>query len=449
MKTIFILITNGILVRNILYTDIFKKLQEKNLHIVVFMSKKLIELYGKELNYPNVIFEEIREKKYSILRNLFSFFISSLITSKTAYLFARYGKPQGKKRSIFYFCLWYFWSHVFGRIILFKKLFRKIEDTFFVDNFYGDLFNKYNPDLVFSASILQPVDMAFIKEAKRRKIKTVGMPKSWDTLDKFFLRTIPDKFIVQSRDTREILNIEQCVPQENIFIGGFPQFDIYSKKDILDNREEFLKSLNLDPLRKVIFFGSGGFFGLSDDLVAEFLSKLVNSNELILPCSLIIRPHFLKRDINTVRFDAFKNYDNVFVDNRYRNSEDVYKYDNMFYLANLLNSSDITINSASTLTLDAACLDKPIICVALKNAPKKEFLPKTSFYKRVIATGEVRIITSMEELKNNINKYLSDPFLEKEEREILRQRMCHKIDGKSGERIANFLLNELNNANTY
>lgn len=451
MKTIFVLISNNILIRNILYTDIFRILRKRNFRIVVVISENWIEQCEKEFNYPNVIFEKYKNNNYGLVRKIFSFLIFSLITGDTAYLTARYGKPYGK-RSVFYFIMWYLWSHSFGKINFIKKIFRFLEFYCFPDKLYGHFFDKYKPDLVFSTSILHPVDTAFVKEARRRKIKAIGMPKSWDTLDKYFLRVLPDKLIVQNNSIKKILTKEQDVFGGNIDVCGFSQFDIYTRSNIPTSREEFLTKLKLDPKRRVIFFGSGGCYGPNDDIIAEALSEFVNSHEIIYPSSLIIRAHLLKRKTNIGRFNKFENCPNVFIDDyvEKHSNYDVFKKEGMRHLSELLYYSDVTINPASTLTLDAACLNKPVICVAFKNAPKKEYYHNTSYYKRVIATGGVRIANSSEELKELINQYLSKPFLDAGGREKLRNEMCYRVDGQSGERIANFLTNEIkNNANTY
>ena len=69
---------------------------------------------------------------------------------------------------------------------------------------------------------------------------------------------------------------------------------------------------------------------------------------------------------------------------------------------------------------------------------------KTEHYKKAVATGGIKLVGSGEELIEWINKYLENPSLDKEGRKRLVWEQCPFKDGKSGERIANFILNQMN-----
>jgi hypothetical protein len=49
----------------------------------------------------------------------------------------------------------------------------------------------------------------------------------------------------------------------------------------------------------------------------------------------------------------------------------------------------------------------------------------------------------VEELTDYINSYLRDPELDGIGRRKIREEQCWKLDGKSGERIANYILKYL------
>lgn len=452
-KTIFIVASQGIIVRNILRTDVLKILQEHNLRIVVFLPNDPPEYYKKEFDYPNLIFEKISKVKRNFFREkFFKHLIQNLVCNETNYLMARYGTPR-KKRGLKHFLFWLIWSKPFGNSILMKRFFRFLEIKLFpIEDYAASFFDYYKPALVFAGSVAGNIDMGMVRAAKQRGIKTIAMPKSWDTLDKFLFQTKPDKFIIQNNELKELAVKAQDVSPESIYISGFPQFDIYKDKSIIISRNEFLGSLNLDLSKKVIFFGSGGRWGPCDEDIADILCKFINSNEAALPSSLIIRAHFA--DIKAKRFDKFKTYPNVYVDDKHQRTMIFHELgdpsrEDMAHLANLLYNSDVTINAASTLSLDAACYDKPIVCIAFDGYQDKKAKTinsieyKTSYYQRIVKTKGIRVAKSAKELKEQINQYLLNPQLDAEGRGLIRNRSCYKLDGQSGKRIAHFLLKEM------
>ena len=74
MKTIFITIFQGVEAKNILRTDIYKKLlEDKELRIVFFVgSLERAQYYQKEFTHPNVIYEPITKSRTNWLEPIFS-----------------------------------------------------------------------------------------------------------------------------------------------------------------------------------------------------------------------------------------------------------------------------------------------------------------------------------------------------------------------------------------
>ncbi|NQU83657.1 MAG: CDP-glycerol glycerophosphotransferase family protein [Parcubacteria group bacterium] len=452
-KTIFIVISQGVPARNILRTEALKILQkQENLKIVIFLPSDPPDYWKEEFNFPNIIFEKLEDKPFGLFRRkIFDPLLRSLLHTESAFINLKFGTRK-RVASPQYMIFWLLWSRLFGDSKLMKKLFRYLEMHLYPDRYYIDTFNKYNPNLVFSTSILAKVEIPMLKEAKRRDIKTVAMPKSWDTFDKQFFRVKIDKLLVYNEGLKEMAVHGQNIERENITVVGFPQFDIYSDKSILKPREEFLKSLGLDPKRKVVFFGSGGLFGPSflDEEFATEISRFLNSNGVFEDTSLIIRLHF--GEYNSKRFDKFKSLPNVYIDNTHQRNAifgelgDPSRED-MVWLANLLYHSNVTINPGSTLSLDAACYGKPIICTGF-GCKTLENCINIAYYKRVLDTGGVRLVKNYNELKQSINEYLRDPSVDAKERAVLRKTVCANPDGKSGCRVAQFLLKEMGYKNS-
>jgi CDP-glycerol glycerophosphotransferase (TagB/SpsB family) len=106
------------------------------------------------------------------------------------------------------------------------------------------------------------------------------------------------------------------------------------------------------------------------------------------------------------------------------------------------------ISSYSTLSLDAAAFDKPVINVAFDGTPKPyaESVARwetVTYFAAVLQSGAVRDVHSKEELRAAINAYFAHPELEAKERAELRSYFCFAIDGKSGKRFAAVIEREL------
>ena len=72
------------------------------------------------------------------------------------------------------------------------------------------------------------------------------------------------------------------------------------------------------------------------------------------------------------------------------------------------------------------------------------FCYKSDYYEEIVNIGASKIARSESELCEYINRYLKDPSHEAQERAVLRERLCYKVDGKSGERFVDFLIREIN-----
>ena len=66
--------------------------------------------------------------------------------------------------------------------------------------------------------------------------------------------------------------------------------------------------------------------------------------------------------------------------------------------------------------------------------------------KKMLDLGGATVVNNPEELIFWINQYLSNPSLNRDKRKLMAEQQLWKLDGKSGERIGNFLSEEIKNA---
>lgn len=463
MKTIFIIVTKGFIVRNILRSGVLELLKSANFKIVIFISsfrgEPLPEYFINEFADENVLLEVVKEpivgKIYRKFYKLFSICSTSLIYTETNWSYSRIGNVKNLNRNIIWAYVERMIFPILSKFVCVKRIARWLELHFFTHDArcYYKYFDKYDPDLVFSTSIISKVDVAFLKAAQHRKVKTVSMTKGWDHIAKVFFKVIPDRLVVQNNHLRDCAIRYQMVAADKIDVCGFPNFDWYRRKDIILSREDLFKRLGFDPSRRLIFFGSEGIWASNDDNIVDILENFIDQHKLAKKCNLLVRPHFT--DLKSDRFNRFKNKKNIKVDNNLTQHpffSDTWdpSVEEVKLFVNCIYHCDIMVTIASTLALDACCLDKPIITVGFKSlySPRTmedltHILYETDHYREVLDTNAVDLVKNEEELLEAINNYLLHPEFRHEEREALLDKLCYKVDGQSSSRIAEVIKDAL------
>lgn len=451
MKTVFIPLTRGLLVRNLLRNKFFRELCKRdNTRVVLLFSvvtnKTVAQYIRDEFEADNVIIEFVPNVSVGRFRKLFFEITRNLVFSPTTKMYAKYGTAKVAKKTTVTNVFLSFVYTPLSKIKNIKKIVRWIETYVFLDQDYGHYFDKYKPDLVFSTAILSNFDLAFLKHARRRGVKTVSMPKSWDNLDKILFRFEPDYFAVQNTWMLQDAKRYQGFSLKDVRVVGFPQFDIYRDKDAIESRESYCSRHGFDPILPIIFIGSEGLWSPGDEVIFEKIIDARDSHS-IPDCNIIIRPHF--STIQSHPYNYLRKRQRVFIDDTYRKSD--FFADNwdpteedMKDFANTLRHANVSINFASTLSLDAVCFDLPIINISFGVRMVKQgstvidltpVIYKTGFYKEVLETNATILVNTYDEVFAAINMYLENRQIKQSERAALLNKLCYLVDGKSGGRL--------------
>ena len=120
--------------------------------------------------------------------------------------------------------------------------------------------------------------------------------------------------------------------------------------------------------------------------------------------------------------------------------------DDVRFLANLTQHSDLNVNWASTMTLDFALRDKPVVNIgfdAVDPAPGRISASKIysvfEHYRPVCELGAVGLARSAAELAAHVNAYLANPALDRENRRRLVALEVGWPVGESSRRIVDVL----------
>ena len=447
IKTIFITSLNPFTTRNILFSNAFDILSSKpDLRLVIFCPNYKKEYFKKNFHKKNVIIEGVETGRTDRQDTLFSYLSRSVISTATLAIHRK--EIFLRNKNFFAFLVSYFLAFI-GRLNLIKKVIRFFDFLTVSKNKFIVYFDKYSPDLVFATDIFHVDDVHFLAEAKNRRISTIGMVRSWDNItNKGLFRVKPDYLIVNNLVIKdEVLQYED-MDKKNILAVGMPQFDCYSAMS-RQSRLDFFQSLDLDPNKRTIFLAPHGSRFYKDDWqLLEIIKDLPYQFIVRLPPNDMVD---LSKFVSTPNF--FIAHPGKDFEKGTTNRDREMSPKDSLRLADELFHSDLVINYGSTITIDAAFFDKPIIIVAFDGFDdygKKPYLQSVRRFldfthiKKMLKTGCCRIAKNKEDLVKYIEAYLADPWLDKEDRDRLVADQVGVKDAGSGKRIADFVLNVLN-----
>ncbi len=457
-KVIFMSITHGFQARTLLRTDVLKILKNNGIKVVIFTPNWNEEYFLKEFTDSDVVIEKHIGPNQRLNYQVWKFGLYVIPTRKLNSTINRKSEELRKKYpGRFYFVKLF--NGIADRLGLIRSLWFMLDGMVLASARFGEMFDKYKPAAVVTGTPgVHYYDAAILWHAKRRGVKTICQVLSWDNLtSKGYMRVKPDKLITWN----EIMKAEAVeyhdFKEENIHVAGVSHFDIYSKPQDLGTREEVFNRLGLDINRRLITYGtSGPSIFARDDEVIKIIHDAIIRGKLVKPAQLLVRLHPQSvRGMHAVPFEVFPKLPHVFYDRPQVLSEDL-PWDlpawDMRHLAEVLYHSHVVLNVASTFAIDACALDRPVIGIGFDGYEKKDYAHSVlrryddTHYKNIVQTGGTRIASSPDELIDQINKYLENPRLDSEGRSSIIEQQCYKLDGRSSQRVAEYILQEIGEA---
>lgn len=451
MKTIFIPLFQGVAAKNILRTDIYKKLLEQNdLRIVLFLNNPhKLEYYKREFHHPNLIYEVVEKYETPSFNRLFNFLKFNLIKTETTKLRRKMELEVNRNY------LKYYAKRVFIEVFA-KKIFRQITRFLYYhivkdDNFI-EYYLKYKPDLVLLAHLFGNRETSLLRQAKKRGIGTVGLINSWDKITaRSAILLLPQKLIVHNYIIKNEAMDFVDMPEKNIFVSGIPHYDYYTNEKRYSYGELCAK-IGADPAKRIILYCPiGRHYTDSDSEILRLLDGIVEQG--LIPKDIQILVRFPPND--DVEIEKSFHSKNLIFDRpgiRFSAKRGIdwdMNFDDLERLASALYHCSMIVCYTSSMSIDAAAFNKPIINIDFAVKDSKLFSKnpvhyyKWTHYKKLLSSGGIRRVKNKKELAQWINFYLRDPKLDTEGRERIVQDQCWKLDGRAGERVAHYLLNLL------
>jgi len=350
-------------------------------------------------------------------------------------------------------------SAIFGDSTV-ERVLRRIDSREPIQQEHLDLLARASPDLVcVTRAINWSPDYPLLRAAQKLGIPTVALVASWDNLTSKAFPVIPGpsaSLVVWNNIMKDEAVEGFGFAQERVFVSGVPRFDRYFQRQGPRTRRDFFSALGLDDDRKLLTYATAGdrLFEPADAVTPEpeLCKELVDaavSGRFARPVQVIIRLH---PQANPEDWKHFRDRSNVLVQvpgraTGFRDRD--LSEDEEQLLAETMCHSDVVVNVASTITIDAAIFDTPVVCVGFDiRAPRKYRQSLRRFYdfehyRKLRATGGFRIAANRDRLFAEIDAYLVDPTRDTVGRSRIVAEQCQFVDGRSAERVAHMILQML------
>ncbi|MBI2108826.1 MAG: CDP-glycerol glycerophosphotransferase family protein [Parcubacteria group bacterium] len=448
MKTIFITVSRGGIIRNMFHTGVVSRLLESGFHVVVLTPYyKMPELFSS-FAHKNLILEPLHWDQKEKFRRFFKELYKGAVFNSSVYARYRYsiGTPQNPSTVLFPLRMIFFAPL---RYVPFAKWIIRAVHSFINPLLAHDyLFEKYKPDLVFNTAA--GGDCGVIESARRFGVITVDMPKTWDNVSQALFSSKADFLIVWNNFMREKAITLQGYSDTEIIVTGIPQFDFYARKEGLLSREDFCKKHNFDPKKKIILYGSAGAKLFDESKHVLLIRKFMDEGKLA-EANILIRPHLgYKGDAE--RFLSLRGQKGMAVDTSDKQNHALRDHydtsiEHVYNLFNSLYHADVCVNVASTLSLDAIACGTPVVNFNFDVTAT----PESASVKRLFISDYVRHLmesrgTWLARSEEEFLKFLKNILEENQQRDVqnMISQFIYKLDGKSAERINEFLTGILN-----
>lgn len=432
-------------------TNVYRELiSHSDTRLICFLdNQKRVDICRREFNHDRIIYETVEHFRPAFLDSFFQAVSFYFINTETIRL-KRFMAWEETKNPI------HFLTALINLVVahgFVRRCIRILDYVLVRDTNFKKFFEQYKPDVVLLAHLFERREVNLLREAKRQKVPTVGFINSWDKVTgRCGIRLLPDRMAVFNSLVRQEVIEHVDMPESQVVVIGLPQYDIYTKREP-HNRKKVWDEFNIDIQKRIIVYAPmGRTYSNSDWDIIDFLQGAIENNS-IQNAALLVRfqPNdffdetelkkrpWLKYDHPGIRFSTERgvDWDMSFKD-----------IDN---LRHILESLSVLVCYASSMSIDAAVFNKPVINIDFETR-KEKLLRKSptafyrfSHYRKMLEADGVALVKTSQELIDRINEYLNNPLLHSDKRALLVKEQCGIFDGRSGERLAKLVTDTAKN----
>lgn len=472
-KRVFISADHGLAIVCFLQSDVVDELIENGVEVILLTDDAILDRIRERFGKPGLLIEGLRlpqarqyfQRERSSVQWWLDFLrragASNRINLEAVNAFVRQVQAEAHPRRRMLFPLMKGVVGLLRRSHAARQALVRLQNRF-NPWLYGDLFERYRPDLVIASTPGWRYDRYLLREAAARTVPTAAVIVGWDNPSSYSLCGAPvSRINCWSEIQKDELVLGSDWPPERVHIGGIPSYDGYFRRQWLMSREEYFRLHQLDPERKLISYACS-FITFSPNLQnVEALARLVTSESLVAPSQLLVRlhpNHFMK----VPRFEAEREqirrlarqlpYVHVVEPLPLGGDLGYYSGEDMPEKSSMMAHSDVFTTVYSTMVVEASVHGSPVVSVCIDSPqgwPGKFTLPLSQIggwptHSRFRQSGAGREAFDERQLLDALNYYLENPHAEQAARQRFVEQECTYTDGSAGKRTAAFLLSLLN-----
>lgn len=329
---------------------------------------------------------------------------------------------------------------------LYNDLYRKEYDLTPIKQQLREL----QPDLILSTVNVDDVyERAYVLAAQELGIPVVNEVLSFDNTTTQPRHLVYDRYIVWNQRMKDqVLAFYPQVKPDQVSVTSTPQFDFHRRQDCRWAQEDTVRHLGMPPGAKYFLYGASvsPYTPAEPELVAHLAEKM-SEHSTLRDYWLIVRIH--PRD-NKARWESVcKGSERVLLSIAWGTKEDSggWAFPTMLDYGRLTSSlvyATACINIASTISLDAAILDRPVIGIRFNPGTDGtgEILYEeydTDHYCPLVESGGLRMAQTWDELLELMVQAIENPERDRSARVRMVEQECGLVDGNAAQRVANAL----------
>ena len=481
--TVLLSCLNGFSVRYLLRTDILTTLRASGARIVVLFGGADDPEFVREFASDGVILRRLRNDAYAdyeaqhpftqFLKLVKRFTLNGDYDTTTIDAFFRLHVLRGNGlRQRLYLAVQRAVVFALKRSGWLRRALVALENRWYAPAVHEDVFAEFKPDVVVVTTLgYLDYDYYVMREGRRHGARLVSVILSWDNPTSKGIGGVRADHVIAWTDNmkRELVELHEYEPSQ-VSVGGVAHFDDYVRPGSAMPRQDFDALFSLDASRRTIFFAgkSPSAYPWNPELI-ETLAQAAEDGRFGEPCQVIARVHpaqFVKKhavvgtgrsvqDVNWQRYEELlARYPLLRFSVpkiRVGSAFDIDR-DEALILTSLLTYSDVVVNCFSTINLEGAILDRPLVNVGFNGTglspsrnPRHDILfdERQTHNNRVAVSGGVRIARNPAELVAMVAEALTDPGRDRGGRRRLVETECGGTYlGRAGRRVAELILEQ-------
>lgn len=347
------------------------------------------------------------------------------------------------------------WRHIRPRLLILmyylqqlfpgiKGWYKKREARQLESSEAQELLKKIDPEVVVSTYPVSFSEAMLLKAGKARGAKTIIHLLSWDNIScKGHFPQLADEYIAWGKIMQDELIEYYQIPQENIHVCGVPHFDLHLESRQAPKPGAHLQGLGLAPDRPYLFFGmSSPRFAPKEIDIVEWLVAEIRKDTFGKEMQLVVRPHPQNVQGGMADQSWLPRLEAIHGDRIGVDFPDLVKSKmpwsmqekDMLRLSHLLAGCTVSLNSGSTLSIDALMCKRPVILTSFDAEAQLSYwqsarrLVDYTHLKKLIDLGGVSVAKDFTSCQDLLLKYIRDENYNVENRGKTAHMQCHNYD---------------------